>query len=84
MLIVHKESLDPCQVRRSQEAEIENGLKLGEKVFYPCGVFSTTEMHEAIDFYRSCSRNAIIVSDNAGYEVWCTLPTMEQVEGQSS
>jgi hypothetical protein len=37
-------------------------------------------MHEAIDFYRSCSRNAIIVSDNAGYEVWCTLPTMEQVQ----
>jgi hypothetical protein len=79
MLIVHKESLAPCQVRRDQDAEIENALKLGEKVFYPCGIFSTTEMHEAIDFYRSCSRNAIIVSDNAGYEVWCTLPTMKQV-----
>jgi len=84
MLIVHKESLDPCQVRRSQDTEIEKGLKLGKQVFYPCGLFSMTEMHEAIDFYRSCSRNSIIVSDNAGYEVWCTLPAMEQVNSQTS
>jgi hypothetical protein len=75
MLIVHKASLDSCEIRRSEQAALEVGLRLGEQLYYPCGIFATAEMREAVDFYRSCNQNAIIVSNPDGFEVWCELAT---------
>ncbi|AGY58320.1 hypothetical protein [Gloeobacter kilaueensis] len=80
MLILNKASVDLCRIRRSKDARIETGLRFGNQLFYPCGSFAPTEMHEAINFYRSCPGSTLIVSDDTGYQVWCHLPAMECVD----
>lgn len=80
MLILNKASVELCQVRRSRGAVVEVGLRFGKQLFYPCGSFAETQLHEAIDFYRSCPGSSLIVSDDTSHQVWCNLPTMEFVE----